>query len=127
MTNKHLILVVEDNVDNRTLVCDILDALGYEVSEATNGAEGVAKASQDKPALILMDLSLPKKDGWTATRELRANPELSHIPIIALTAHAMKGDREQALDAGCDDYVSKPINLSELARKIRTYLSDENE
>ncbi|MBN1285289.1 MAG: response regulator [Anaerolineae bacterium] len=117
------ILVVEDNPDNRTLIADVLQSLGYEVIEAVDGVEGVEKAVSEKPDLILMDLSLPHKDGWTATREIKANPELVDIPVIALTAHAMVGDRERALEAGCDDYVSKPIDLRQLAGKLTQYLA----
>ncbi len=117
------ILVVEDNPDNRTLITDVLLSLDYEVIEAIDGVEGVKKAAEEKPDLILMDLSLPHKDGWTATREIKANPELNNIPIIALTAHAMVGDRERAIEAGCDDYISKPIDLRTLATKLAHYLS----
>ncbi|MCZ7544869.1 MAG: response regulator [Anaerolineae bacterium] len=117
------ILVVEDNPDNRTLISDVLLSLGYEVVEAIDGVEGVEKATQEKPDLILMDLSLPHKDGWAATREIKANAALSAIPIIALTAHAMVGDRERALEAGCDDYVSKPIDLRDLANKLERFLT----
>ncbi len=117
-----LILIIEDNADNRTLIRDLLGAMDYVVIEATDGVEGIEKAFEKAPDLILMDLSLPRKDGWTATRELKAHPDVSHIPIIALTAHAMVGDRERALEAGCDDYVSKPINLSELLEKIQRLL-----
>jgi two-component system cell cycle response regulator DivK len=124
MVNKPRILVIEDNPDNRTLFADVLSSLSYEAILATNGVEGVQKAEQEKPALILMDLSMPYKDGWTATREIKSKPELKHIPIIALTAHAMLGDRERALEAGCDDYVSKPIDLLELAEKLRRHLAD---
>ncbi len=116
------ILIVEDNPDNRTLISDILLALDYEVIEATDGEQGVARATQERPDLILMDLSLPQVDGWTATRQIKGNPALTHIPIIALTAHAMVGDRERALEAGCDDYISKPIDLRELQNKIARYL-----
>ncbi len=116
------ILIVEDNPDNRTLITDVLLSLGYEVIEAIDGVEGVEKAAQEKPDLILMDLSLPHKDGWTATREIKSNPALTAIPIIALTAHAMVGDREKALEAGCNDYVSKPIDLRELAAKLERFL-----
>lgn len=119
---KGRILVVEDNHDNMTLIVDVLTSLEYEVVQAFDGAQGVITAQDEKPDLILMDLSLPVKDGWTASREIKDQPELAHIPIIALTAHAMVGDRERALKAGCDDYVSKPINLGELARKISRLL-----
>jgi two-component system cell cycle response regulator DivK len=116
------ILVVEDNPDNRVLITDVLTSLDYEVIVAVDGEEGVSKANSEKPDLILMDLSLPVMDGWTATRHIKAMPELQHIKIIALTAHAMVGDREKALEAGCDDYVSKPIDLRELAGKLAQYL-----
>jgi CheY-like chemotaxis protein len=116
------ILVIEDNPDNRTLIMDILGSLDYEVIDAVDGEQGVKLAIEKKPGLILMDLSLPRKDGWEATRELKANEEVAHVPIIALTAHAMVGDRERALEAGCDDYVSKPINMAELISKIRGLL-----
>ena len=128
MTDKRpRILVVEDNPDNRTLIADVLDVLDYEVIEAHDGVQGVAKALSEKPSLILMDLSLPHKDGWQATRELKANPEMKDTPIIALTAHAMVGDREKALEAGCDDYISKPINLSELSQKLKALLEPKTE
>ena len=92
------ILVVEDNPDNRTLLLDLLSSLEYEVIEGADGNEGVEKAKSEKPDLILMDLSLPQKDGWQATKELKANPETKDIPIIALTAHAMVGDKKRALE-----------------------------
>jgi two-component system, cell cycle response regulator DivK len=116
------ILVVEDNLDNMTLISDVLSSLNYEVIQATDGEQGVKIAGEQKPDLILMDLSLPRMDGWTATRHIKADPELKEIPIIALTAHAMVGDRERALEAGCDDYVSKPINLRELANKLTQFI-----
>lgn len=121
--NGSRILVVEDNQDNMTLISDILVSLKYVVLQAADGEQGVAMAAAEQPDLILMDLSLPRLDGWSATRRIKADPALQHIPIIALTAHAMIGDRERALAAGCDDYVSKPINLRELASKLARYLS----
>jgi CheY-like chemotaxis protein len=116
------ILVVEDNPDNRVLITDVLMSFDYEVSVAVDGEEGVQKAIAEKPDLILMDMSLPQKDGWTATRELKANDDTKAITVIALTAHAMVGDREKAIDAGCNDYISKPIDLRELASKLSFYL-----
>ncbi|MGB7340562.1 MAG: response regulator [Phototrophicaceae bacterium] len=116
------ILVVEDNQDNMTLIVDVLNSLEYEVFQATDGLRGVEMIQNLRPDLVLMDLSLPKKDGWTATREVKAQQDLKQIPIIALTAHAMKGDKERALEAGCDDYITKPINLQELASKLDDYL-----
>ena len=116
------ILVVEDNADNMTLITDVLHSLDYTVLSAKDGEEGVKAAQAEKPDLILMDLSLPRMDGWTATRTIKSEPALAKIPIIALTAHAMTGDRERALEAGCSDYVSKPINLRDLMSKLRQYL-----
>ncbi|MEM9951076.1 MAG: response regulator [Chloroflexota bacterium] len=116
------ILIVEDNKYNMELLVDVLTSLDYEVFQATDGVLGVEMTSELRPELVLMDLSLPKKDGWTATREIKAQNELNQIPIIALTAHAMQGDKERALEAGCDDYISKPINLQELASKLDKYL-----
>jgi CheY-like chemotaxis protein len=116
------ILVVEDNQDNMQLVSDMLQTLNYEVLSAGDGRRGVELAQTEKPDLILMDMALPMMDGWTATRTIKAIPELQHIPIVALTAYAMPGDRERALAAGCDDYVSKPINIPELMRKLVQFL-----
>jgi two-component system, cell cycle response regulator DivK len=119
------ILVVEDNQDNMTLLSDVLNSLDYEVLRAADGEQGIRIATEQRPDLILMDLSLPRIDGWTATRQIKANPDLKHIRIIALTAHAMVGDRERALEAGCDDYISKPINLRELAGKVSRHILGE--
>jgi two-component system response regulator len=117
------ILVVEDNPDNMILICDILVSLNYTVMQAVDGEQGVHMALTELPDLILMDLSLPRLDGWTATQQLKADPTVKHIPIIALTAHALIGDRDRALAAGCDDYLSKPINFRALANKLDTHLS----
>jgi two-component system, cell cycle response regulator DivK len=116
------ILVVEDNRDNMTLIVDVLNSLDYGVIQALDGEQGVEMARNEVPDLILMDLSLPRMDGWTATRLIKAEDKLKHIPIIALTAHAMVGDRERAIEAGCNDYISKPINLKELATKLTEYV-----
>jgi two-component system cell cycle response regulator DivK len=116
--SKRRILIVEDNHDNMMLITDLLQTLEYVVIQADDGQSGVALAEAEAPDLILMDLSLPVMDGWTATRLIKSNPALQHIPIIALTAHAMVGDRERALAAGCDDYLAKPIDLSLLTVKI---------
>lgn len=116
------ILIVEDNPDNRTLITDILVSLGYEVIEAIDGEQGVEKALAERPHLILMDLSLPQMDGWTATAQIKAVDYMQAVPVIALTAHAMVGDREKALQAGCDDYISKPIDLRDLQQKLAGYL-----
>jgi two-component system, cell cycle response regulator DivK len=117
------ILIVEDNPDNMTLLTDILETLGHTVISARDGQQGLELTATEQPDLILMDLSLPVMDGWTAVRQIKANPALKDIPIIALTAHAMAGDRERALAAGCDDYLSKPIDLSLLTVKITKHLA----
>ncbi|MBL8160355.1 MAG: response regulator [Anaerolineae bacterium] len=116
------ILVVEDNRDNLTLILDMLASMNYDVIHAGDGQKGVEMAGSARPDIILMDLSLPVMDGWTATRTIKADPDLRDIPIIALTAHAMLGDKERALEAGCDDYVSKPINVPELAVKLSQFM-----
>jgi two-component system, cell cycle response regulator DivK len=117
------ILLVEDNEMNRDMLSRRLSRKGYEVVVAVNGQEGVERARSEAPDLILMDMSLPVKDGWTATREIKADTATAAIPIIALTAHAMSGDREKALEAGCDDYDTKPIELTRLLEKIEARLS----
>lgn len=117
------ILLVEDNEMNRDMLSRRLERRGYEVMIAVDGAEGVAMTVLEHPNLVLMDMSLPIMDGWEATRQLKANPETKNIPVIALTAHAMSGDREKALQAGCDDYDTKPIELSRLLEKIANLLA----
>jgi CheY-like chemotaxis protein len=116
------ILLVEDNEMNRDMLSRRLKRKGYEVLIAVDGAEGVSMGISEKPDLILMDMSLPIMDGWTATGELKANPDTKSIPIIALTAHAMSGDKEKAMAAGCDDYDTKPIELDRLLSKIALFL-----
>ena len=118
------ILYVEDNEDNVFMLTRRLERRGYEVVVAADGEEGVAVAGRQGPSLILMDLSLPVLDGWEATRRLRADPMTSAIPIIALSAHAMAGDREKALAAGCDDYDTKPVDLARLLAKIEALLPE---
>ena len=118
------ILVVDDNQDNRELVVKVLRNRGYQVIEAVDGEEALQKAESERPALILMDISLPKIDGYEVTKRIKGRPELRDIPIIALTAHAMKGDREKALLSGCEGYLSKPINVRELPEQIKHYLKD---
>jgi CheY-like chemotaxis protein len=116
------ILIVEDNELNRDMLSRRLMRKGYEVVLAGDGAEGVAAATAGRPDLVLMDMSLPVLDGWEATRRLKAAPETRSIPVIALTAHAMSSDREKALEAGCDDYDTKPIELPRLLEKIERLL-----
>jgi len=117
------ILLVEDNEMNRDMLSRRLVRGGYEVIIAEDGARGVAMATSDRPDLILMDMSLPVINGWEATRQIKATPELRKIPIIALTAHAMATDRDKALEVGCDDYDTKPIELQRLLGKIETLLT----
>jgi CheY-like chemotaxis protein len=116
------ILLVEDNEMNRDMLSRRLKRKGYEVDLAFDGQEGVAKAQSGTYDLVLMDMSLPVIDGWEATQQIRATPDVATIPIIALTAHAMAGDREKALSAGCDDYDTKPIELPRLLGKIEALL-----
>jgi CheY-like chemotaxis protein len=116
------ILLVEDNEMNRDMLSRRLLRRGFEVSVAVDGQEGVDIARAEFPDLILMDMSLPIMDGWAATRQLKADEQTRAIPVIALTAHAMAGDREKALEAGCDDYDTKPIELPRLLEKITTLL-----
>ena len=121
---KQRILVVEDQPDSRRIMRDLLGSAGFEVLEATSGGEGVRMAAQERPDLILMDLQLPVIDGLEATRRIKAKAALRAIPIIAVTAHAMRGDREKALANGCDDYLSKPIDEDVLFAKLRKFLGD---
>jgi len=116
------ILLVEDNEMNRDMLSRRLQKQGYEVVLAVDGEEGLAKAQNDSPALILMDMSLPGVDGWEATRRLKEAPQTQKIPIIALTAHAMTDDRDKALAAGCDDFDTKPVELPRLLSKIQALL-----
>jgi two-component system, cell cycle response regulator DivK len=117
------LLLVEDNEMNRDMLSRRLERKGYQVVMAVDGDQGVQLAQSEKPDLILMDMSLPVLDGWAATKQLKASPETSSIPVIALTAHAMEGDEAKARAAGCDDYDTKPIDLARLLQKIETQLN----
>ncbi len=117
------ILLVEDNEMNRDMLSRRLQRKGYEVVIAVDGQQAVTMASSESPALILMDMSLPIFDGWEATRRIKAADETRKIPVIALTAHAMAGDREKSLEAGCDDYDTKPIELPRLLEKMEALLN----
>ena len=117
------ILLVEDNEMNRDMLSRRLLRKGFEVVIAVDGEQAVTRADSDRPDLILMDMSLPVIDGWEATRRVKANTKTAHIPVIALTAHAMSGDREKALAAGCDDFDTKPIEMPRLLEKIEALLA----
>jgi len=118
------ILYVEDNEDNVFMLTRRLTKRGYEVVVAGDGEQGVVRANEEQPALILMDLSLPVLDGWEATRRLKSDPATQNIPVIALSAHAMPGDAEKALAAGCDDYDTKPVEMKRLLSKISALLPE---
>ncbi len=115
------VLVVEDDTDNRRIVAKVLAMEGYKVIEATDGVQALEKARTEHPDLILMDLALPNMDGWEATRRLKRDPETKEIPVVALTAVAMRGDEEQARAAGCDDYISKPARPVAIREVVRKY------
>jgi len=119
------VLIVEDNEMNRDMLSRRLERRGFTIRIAVDGAEGVAMDTADIPDLVLMDMSLPIMDGWEATRTLKANPDTAGIPVIGLTAHAMAGDREKCLAAGCDDYDTKPIELPRLLEKMQSQLGDK--
>ena len=121
------ILIVEDNEMNRDMLSRRLARRGYDVTIAVDGEQGLVMARAESPALILMDMSLPGLDGWEATRQLKADAQTKGIAILALTAHAMSGDREKAMAAGCDDFDTKPIELDRLLAKIEALLARRNE
>src|SRR5277367_3798553 len=118
------ILLIEDNEDNRNGLSRRLNRTGFDVIMATDGQQGIDEARSEAPDLILMDMSLPVLDGWEATRRLKAAPKTRVIPVIALTAHAMSGDRDKAIEAGCDDYEPKPIEFDRLLTKIEALLNN---
>lgn len=118
------ILVVEDTEDNRRIVRDLLSSAGYEVIEAVDGAEGVARAQRERPDLILMDIQLPEIDGYEAARRIRAIAGLARVPIIAVTSYALSGDEGKAREAGCNGYVAKPFSPRQLLAKVREFLSE---
>ncbi len=122
-TSSLKILYIEDDVPNRVLVKRVLEAEGFKVLEAGSGSQGLDVARTERPALILVDISMPTMDGFEVTARLRAMPELRAVPIIALTANVMKGDRERTLAAGCAGYIEKPIDVDLLPRQLATYLS----
>lgn len=119
---KKTVLLVEDNEDNLVVYRTILDFVGYQVIEARDGEEGVDRARSDHPDLILMDISIPKIDGWEATRRLKADEQTKDIPIIALTAHALEEDRQKAIRAGCDGYLAKPIEPRRVVEEVQRFV-----
>ena len=121
------ILYVEDNEDNVYMLSRRLKRKGFEIVIAVDGEQGVEMASSEKPDLILMDLSLPKMDGWTATKHIKSNNELKSISIIALSAHAMEEHKQRALDSGCNDYDTKPVDINRLLSKISEQLGTKND
>ncbi len=120
------ILYIEDDFNNRVLVRRILMAFDYDVDEADNAFDGIDQATANPPDLILMDISMPDMDGLTATAKIRDMPEICHIPIVALTANVMEGDREKSLEAGCDGYIHKPIDIDTFPDQISQYLNQES-
>jgi two-component system cell cycle response regulator DivK len=116
------ILIVEDHRDSRELVVKVLKNKGYQMLEAIDGEEALQKTATEKPDLILLDISIPKIDGFEVCRRLKSQDEFKDIPIVALTAHAMRGDREKALEVGCEGYISKPINIRELPDQVKSFL-----
>jgi two-component system cell cycle response regulator DivK len=125
MTNNILILYVEDNPENRLLIRRILEAEGYQVIEAENAAKALETIQNTTPDLILMDINMPDMDGYTLTAQMKTYPQLLDVPIIALTANVMKGDRERTLAAGCDVYIQKPIDVDDLPEQISRYLKKQ--
>lgn len=121
----HTILLVEDNEMNRDMLSRRLKRSGFEVMVAIDGEECMASLKSVLPDLILMDINLPGRDGYQLTREIKGSPDTAHIPVIALTAHAMSGDREKCIEAGCDDYDTKPVDLSSLLEKMMLLLEDD--
>ncbi|HZS40817.1 MAG TPA: response regulator [Polyangia bacterium] len=119
---KHTVLLVEDNPHNRKIFSGMLTHAGFRVLEAADGQAALAQVAAERPELILMDLSIPGIDGWECTRRLKADPKTKAIPIIALTAHAMRGDEERALAAGCDGYLAKPISPKKVVEEVKRYL-----
>lgn len=118
------ILLVEDHEDNRIVYSTILEHFGYRVLLAADGAEGVRLTKQELPDLVLMDVSIPVMDGWEATQAIKADPATAHIPVVALTAHALATDRARALEAGCDGYLAKPVEPRVVLQEVRRFLGE---
>ena len=122
MPSKGIVLYVEDNTENRMLIRRVLEAEGYRVVEAANATQAIERIKSDRPELILMDISMPDTDGYTLTSQIRTLPNLERVPIIAVTANVMRGDRERSLEAGCDGYIQKPIDIDTLTQQIERYM-----
>ncbi len=122
MSEKRLVLYVEDNRENRTLIRRVLEAEGYEVVEAANAAEALKRLQEKRPHLILMDINMPEVDGYSLTGKIKSMPEYAGIPIVAVTANVMRGDREKSLEAGCDGYIQKPIDIDTLTQQLERFL-----
>jgi len=120
------VLLIEDNEMNRDMLSRRLERKGFQVIMAEDGKEGIEMARKEKPDLILMDMNLPEIDGWNATKTIKHDDQIKHIPVIALTSHAMAGDKKRALEAGCDEYEPKPIDFSTLLKKIYLLLPGQN-
>lgn len=118
------ILIVEDTEDNRQILRDLLGMAGYTLFEARDGAEGVARAAEHRPDLILMDIQMPVMDGYEATRRIKATPELKAIPIVAVTSYALSGDEQKTRDAGCDAYIAKPYSPRQMLAKVRELIGE---
>lgn len=125
MENSATILYVEDNTENRILVRRVLEAEGHDVLEAGDAAQALEVLETQTPDLIFMDINMPDMDGYTLTTRIKSNPQLSHVPIVAMTAHVMKGDRERSFDAGCDGYIQKPIDVDKLPEQIYHFLASK--
>jgi len=121
--DKGTILYVEDNIDNRTLVRRILLSEDYSLIEATNGAEALQVLENTKPDLILMDINMPDMDGYTLTAKIKSKPGFERVPILALTANVMRGDKEKTLEAGCDGYIQKPLDIDQLIKEVERFLA----
>jgi two-component system, cell cycle response regulator DivK len=126
ISNKRIILYVEDNHDNRVLIRRVLEADGYEMAEASNADDALQKIQTVKPNLILMDINMPGVDGYTLTARIRKIPGFATVPIVAVTANVMRGDREKSLEAGCDGYIQKPIDIDILTQQIERFLARQS-
>jgi len=126
MPEKKTVLYVEDNQDNRSLVRRVLEAEGYSVLEAASAHHALDRLEERSPDIILMDINMPDMDGYTLTARIRSMPTLARVPIVAVTANVMRGDREKSLQAGCDGYIQKPIDIDELPRQVERYIRTAN-